>query len=68
MDSNKEKSEIGMKVSKKFLLDRGYECIDVSKMRNHNGYDIMAKKNNKEIKINPIFIMLFLPYSVFRLL
>jgi len=52
MDLNKKKSKIGMKTSMKFLEDRGYKCTDVSEIKgNHRGYDFIAKKDGKEIKI-----------------
>lgn len=52
MDRNKEKSEIGMKISMKLLENEGYECTDVSKIgKDHKGYDFSAKKDNEKIKI-----------------
>lgn len=51
MDVNKKKSDIGMKTVKDYLEKEGYECTDVTKRMGFIGFDILAKKDGKEFKI-----------------
>ncbi len=52
VDSNKEKSDLGVRTVISYLSRRGYACKDVSEVKiGNNGYDIVARRGGRRITI-----------------
>ena len=51
-DANQEKSDRGVQIVLEYLTKEGYPCQDVARFgKEHNGYDILAKKEDQDLKI-----------------
>jgi len=50
-DQNKKKADIGVNSVMKYYENQGYSCQDVSTDRKYIGYDIVANKEDKSLKI-----------------
>lgn len=51
MDNNKKKSDLAVEKVKEYLEKQDYKAEDVTKKKEHKGYDILATRNNEKIKI-----------------
>jgi len=52
VDSNQEKSNIGVRVVLNYLEKEGYTCQDVAHCgKEHKGYDILAEKGEQKLRI-----------------